>query len=91
MTDETKRSPDPIPQAYETSLIKLTRQARNIFDLKSVPYYIQSKMAEDGYCTVEDLADRWDKAEDARAQGPKTWTLRQDLMDTPRNPQDSVL
>ena len=70
MGDEVKKPPEDIPKVYEASLAKLTRQARNIFDMKAVPYYIQAKMAEDGYCTVEDLADRWDKAEDARAQGP---------------------
>ena len=71
MGDELKRPPEAIPQVYEASLSKLSRQARNIFDLKTVPYYIQIKMADDGYHTVEDLADRWDKAEDARSQGPR--------------------
>ena len=52
-------------------MAKLSRQARNIMDLKCLPYFIQATLAEEGYCSVEDLADRWDKAEDARANGPK--------------------
>ena len=50
---------------------KLTRQVRIILDLKVIPYYIQAQLGDAGYVTVEDLADRWDKAEEARTSGPK--------------------
>ena len=42
-----------------------------ILDLKVVPYYIQAQLGDADYVTVEDLADRWDKAEEARTNGPK--------------------
>jgi hypothetical protein len=71
MTDSLSKPPDAVPSCYEHEIQKLTRQAKSILDLKAVPYYIQASLASEGYVTVEDLADRWDKAEDARARGPK--------------------
>ena len=65
------RPPDPVPASLEAGVHKLTRQVRTILDLKVVPYYIQAQLGDAGYVTVEDLADRWDKAEDARTSGPK--------------------
>ena len=32
---------------------------------------MQAKLAQEGYVTVEDLGDRWNTPEDARAQGPR--------------------
>ena len=49
----------------------LTRQARTLLDLKVIPYYIQAQLGDTGYITVEDLADRWHTAEEARVSGPK--------------------
>ena len=65
------RPPDPVPPAFEADVQKLTRQVRIILDLKVIPYYIQAQLGDAGYVTVEDLADRWDKAEEARTSGPK--------------------
>ena len=65
------RPPDPVPPSLEAGVQKLTRQVRTILDLKVVPYYIQAQLGDEGYVTVEDLADRWDKAEEARTSGPK--------------------
>ena len=65
------RSPDPVPPCLEAGVLKLTRQSITLPDLKVIPYYIQAQLGDAGYITVEDLADRWDKAEEARTAGPK--------------------
>ena len=65
------RPPDPAPPCLEAGALKLTRQSRTLLDLKVIPYYIQDQLGDAGYITVEDLADRWDKAEEARTAGPK--------------------
>ena len=64
------RPPDPVPPSLEAEVQKLTRQVRTILDLKVIPYYIQAQLGNEEYITVEDLADRWDKADDARTNGP---------------------
>ena len=51
--------------------MKLTRQTRTLLDLKVIPYYIQAQLGDAGYITVEDLADRWHSAEEARTSGPR--------------------
>jgi hypothetical protein len=71
MGDTLKRSPDEIPAAYTADLEKLHKQRRRILDLKMVPYFIQAQLARGDYCSVEDLADRWDTPEVARQESPK--------------------
>jgi hypothetical protein len=65
------RPPDPVPPCLEAGVLKLTRQSRTLLDLKVILYYIQAQLGDAGYITIEDLADRWDKAEEARTTGPK--------------------
>jgi hypothetical protein len=36
-----------------------------------VPYFLQAQLAKGDYCSVEDLADRWDTPEKARQESPK--------------------
>jgi hypothetical protein len=71
MGDTLKRSPDEIPAIYAADLEKLHKQCRRILDLKMVPYFIQAQLARGDYCSVEDLADRWDTPEVARRESPK--------------------
>ena len=65
------KPPDKAPASLEAGVQKLSRPLRMILDLKVVPYYIQAQLGDADYVTVEDLADRWDKAEEARTNGPK--------------------
>jgi hypothetical protein len=68
---ETTRSPDPIPSAYTAKLELIVKNARALMDLKGLPYFVQAALADSGYTTLEDLADRWDTPQDARTKGPK--------------------
>lgn len=63
--------PNEVPEIFKPAIEKLSRQSRQILNLKVVPYYIQAKLGDSGYVTVEDLADRWNKADDAREKGPR--------------------
>jgi hypothetical protein len=71
MGDTLKRAPDEVPAIYSADLEKLHKQCRRILDLKMVPYFIQAQLARGDYCSVEDLADRWDTPEKARQESPK--------------------
>ena len=71
MTDHQSKAPDPVPQAFEPEVLRLHKQTRSLLDLKMVPYYIQHQLAQEGYVTIEDLADRWDTPETARQKAPE--------------------
>jgi len=71
MGDYQKRAPEAIPATFEALLNTITKPARNLMDIKGLPYSVQSKLAEGGYVTIEDLGDRWDTPEKARAEGPR--------------------
>ena len=71
MSVNLAKPPDQVPPGLEAGVLKLTRQARTLLDLKVIPYYIQAQLGDAGYITVEDLADRWHTAEEARVSGPK--------------------
>ena len=57
------KPPDDIPAALKDEVDKLSNTSQVLLTS-------QAKMGEQGYTTLEDLADRWDTAEQARTQGP---------------------
>jgi hypothetical protein len=65
------KAPDAIPQQYEAHMESLHKQVRTLMDLKQIPYMVQSNLAEEEYCSMEDIADRWNSADLARQEGPK--------------------
>lgn len=70
MSDNLVCAPAEIPSQFLPDLELLHKQTRTLFDYKKVPYFIQANFAKEKYCSVEDLADRWDTAEEARKQAP---------------------
>ena len=63
---ELTESPEPVPQPYKGGEDQLEAGSKNIMNTFGIPYSVQAKMANDGYTTVGDLADRWDTPEKAR-------------------------
>ncbi|CAK9062794.1 unnamed protein product [Durusdinium trenchii] len=61
----------PAPEALQPHLDFLTKPLALILVAKQIPWVVQAKLAQEGYVTVEDLGDRWNTPEDARAQGPR--------------------
>ena len=64
------KPPDDIPAALKDEVDKLSKASQVLLTSKQIPWMVQAKMGEQGYTTLEDLADRWDTAEQARTQGP---------------------
>ena len=64
------KPPDDIPAALKDEVDKLSKASQVLLTSKQIPWIVQAKMGEQGYTTLEDLADRWDTAEQARTQGP---------------------
>ena len=71
MADTKAKSPEPVPDPYKQGVETLEQGARTVYDTYGVPYFIQKAMADDGYTTLQDLADRWDTPEKAREQAPE--------------------
>ena len=42
-----------------------------LFARKQIPYSVQAALAQEGYVTLEDIADRWDDPAAARTNGPR--------------------
>ena len=68
---EKARSPDAVPAQYEQGREELEKTAVNVYDTYAIPYSLQVQMAQQGYTTLQDLADRWDTPEKAREKSPK--------------------
>lgn len=71
MADSLARAPDECPAIYKDKVALLHNNVRSLMELKQLPYMIQAKLAEEGYVTMEDIADQWDSPDLARASGPK--------------------
>ena len=57
--------PADIPADLAEDVEKLHQSVRTLLTHKSIPWQVMAKLAQDGYVTMEDLADRWDTAETA--------------------------
>ena len=68
---EPVKPPTEAPEALRPYLDLLTKPLALILVAKQIPWVVQAKLAQQGYVTVEDLGDRWNTPEDARAQGPR--------------------
>ena len=68
--DLTATPPDDIPAPLQTGIDKLSSPLKTLMMGKVVPYIIQHRLGEDGYVSIEDLADRWDTPQSARTNGP---------------------
>ena len=64
------KPPGDIPAALKDEVDKLSKASQVLLTSKQIPWIVQAKMGEQGCTTLEDLADRWDTAEQARTQGP---------------------
>jgi len=62
--------PAEIPAGLADDVGKLHQSVRTLLTHKSIPWQVMAKLAQDGYVTMEDLADRWDTAETARTAAP---------------------
>ncbi|CAE7382941.1 CML13, partial [Symbiodinium microadriaticum] len=60
-----------IPDAYTNDVAKLHSSVATLFARKQIPYSVQSVLAQEGYVTLEDIADRWDDPTAARTNGPR--------------------
>ena len=73
---EPAKPPTEAPEALQPHLDLLTKPLALILVAKQIPWVVQAKLAQEGYVTVEDLGDRWNTPEDARAQGPRDLEFR---------------
>ena len=62
--------PADIPADLAEDVEKLHQSVRTLLTHKSIPWQVMAKLAQDGYATMEDLADRWDTAETVRTAAP---------------------
>ena len=67
--DLTANPPVEIPAALQVGIDKLSSPLKTLLMGKVVPYIIQHRLGEDGYVTIEDLADRWDDRKDQWTSG----------------------
>ena len=70
--------PAEIPEACKENVDKLHQSVRTLFTHKCIPWEVVAKMADDGYVTMEDLADRWGTAENARTSFPAELNFTRD-------------
>ena len=68
--------PEAVPEQYKDQVDLLHQQVLTIFQSKEIPYFIMARMAADGYCSVEDLADRWPTITEARNNSPADLQFR---------------
>ena len=61
--------PADIPADLSEDVEKAHQSVRTLLTHK-IPWQEMAKLAQDGYVTREDLADRWDTAETARTAAP---------------------
>ena len=69
--DRLAKAPDSVPAQYEAHIDLLHKQVRTLMDLKQIPYMAQSKLSEEEYRSMGDIADRWNSPDLARQEGPK--------------------
>lgn len=62
--------PASVPEDQAEDVGKLTKALSVVLVSKEIPWRVQGELGRQGYVTVEDLADRWNSPEDARANGP---------------------
>eukprot|EP00435_Cladocopium_sp_Y103_P021864 s134_g5.t1 len=65
-----------VPEQYQGDINKLHQQVQTIFQAKEIPYFVMAQMAQDGYTSVEDLADRWPTITEARQDSARDLTFR---------------
>ena len=80
---EPVKPPTEAPEALQPMLDLLTKPLALILVAKQIPWVVQAKLAREGYVTVEDLGDRWNTPEDARAQGPRDLELGRTISTRP--------
>ena len=66
------KPPEAIPDAYANEVTKLHTSVATLFARKQIPYSVQAALAQEGYVTLEDIADRWDDPAAARTNRPRT-------------------
>ncbi|CAK9035688.1 unnamed protein product [Durusdinium trenchii] len=54
------RPPHPVPEPLQERVDALSAGVKALFTQKGIPYWVMAQMAQAGYTTMEDLADRWD-------------------------------
>ena len=54
------RPPHPVPEPLQAHVDMLSVGVKALFTQKGTPYWVMAQMAQAGYTTMEDLADRWD-------------------------------
>ena len=52
-------APEDVPVPFHDNVSKITHEAMLVYNTFKVPYYVIAKMAEDGFTSLGDLADRW--------------------------------
>ena len=65
------KPPEAIPNAYTNDVAKLHSSVATLMARKQIPYSVQAVLAQEGYVTLEDIADRWDDPTAARTNGPR--------------------
>ena len=65
------KPPEAIPDAYTNDVAKLHSSVATLLARKQIPYSVQAVLAQEGYVTLEDIADRWDDPTAARTNGPR--------------------
>ena len=71
-----KAPPQEVPDDCKDDVLKLSEKVQTLFVMKELPWFVQAQMARQGYVSLEDLADRWDKPEEARKHGPQQMAFR---------------
>ena len=66
MADADITSPARVPQQYKPHVELLSQMAQHVMNAHGWPYSVQATMAQCGYTTLSDLADRWDTTAAAR-------------------------
>lgn len=74
--DVATAPPAEVPPQYQEDIAKLHHQVLTIFQRKEVPYVVMAQMANDGYVSVEDLADRWPTILDSRNESARDLQFR---------------
>eukprot|EP00438_Fugacium_kawagutii_P024433 Skav202106 [mRNA] locus=scaffold1980:78609:79907:+ [translate_table: standard] len=65
------KPPADVPDPFKDSVDKLSQNVKTLLISKEIPWRVMGKLADDGYVTLDDLADRWDTAAAARTNSPR--------------------
>ena len=76
--DLVAKPPEPCPTIFEDKNAKWQKEAINLLIAYGVPYYIIANIADEGFCTIADLADIYDTTDKARTEAPADYKFRPD-------------